>query len=331
MPGFEITDTNIELSRWDAMTLRRAINSAKLEELQQPAVGTALGILLLNLTSIVLLIAAAKFAALWWVTALVVVLIAGRQHAMLVMMHEAAHGMLHKVRWVNDLVSNLFLTFPLFMSTALYRAHHLQHHRYVNTDRDPDLNDSELPPNGLLFLLQLFGDLLGLRSLRMLTSINDFGVFGLFSKNLNKTTVLRREQWLFVGVALLVLAILTFTGAWLEVLIFWIVPMWFILPPVLHLRAVAEHAGRVDADYEAHARSVDPYPLERLLICPLNINLHLEHHIFPDIPAHRLPQVSRLLADIPSLGTKLRRNRGYLLGRNSVLAELYAPKQQVRT
>jgi fatty acid desaturase len=327
MTGFEQAARDVERPRpleWSAFVIRKAVPKDVIGRLTLPSPWRAALAIGSVLAAIAGLIAGALWLQTWWAVAIAIVFIAGRQHAMLVLMHEAAHGLLHPNARINNVVSNLLLSFPLFISTELYRQHHLQHHRHVNTENDPDLKDTEIPPNGVLFILGLIGDLLGLRSLRLMASVNDFGVIGLFRAENGASRDIVFNRLLFLGFAAVVVFVLTLTESWLAFLLFWIVPMWFVLPPILHLRAVAEHAGRTDAGYEAHARTVTPMPMERALFCPMNINLHLEHHIFPDIPCYRLPEVLLLLDKVPDLSTSLRRNRGYLIGPDSVLAELYS-------
>jgi fatty acid desaturase len=68
-----------------------------------------------------------------------IIVIATRQQALGVMLHDAVHYLLYKNRTLNDVVSDLFIAFPLAMSTDLYRATHFRHHRFTNTEDDPDL------------------------------------------------------------------------------------------------------------------------------------------------------------------------------------------------
>jgi len=324
MDGSDAATSNTARSDWTARDIRNAVPADAIARLSAPAPWRASYAIGFNIAVIALLIAAAETLGTWWAAALAIPFIAGRQHAMLVLMHDASHRLLYRDARLNDAVSNLLLSFPLFVSTGLYRRHHLLHHRYTNTADDPDLEDTVIPPNGVLFVLQLLGDLLGLRSLKMLASVNSFGVLGVFKADQAAVRGNAGERRLFLAFAATLIAGLTLTGAWGGYLLYWIVPMWFALPPILHLRAVAEHAGRTQDGFASHARSVAPMPLERALFCPMNINLHLEHHVFPDIPAHRLPEVSRLLDAVPGLTDRMRRNRGYLFGPTSVLSELYA-------
>lgn len=327
MSGFEPVQDGTESpapADWSALSIRKSVPANVVEKLAAPSPAqTALAIGSV-LTGIVGLITCAILIETWWVNLIVIVFIAGRQHAMLILMHDAAHRLLLPNARFNDIVSNVLLSFPLFISTELYRKHHLQHHRYVNTKDDPDLNDAEIPSYGALFLAQLLGDLIGLRTLRLMASVNNFGVLALFRPGSATIRNISFNRGLFVAFAGAQCAVLTLIGGWQAYFLYWIVPMWFVLPPILHLRAVAEHAGRIDEnDCAAYARTVRCPTWERALICPMNINLHLEHHIFPEVPCYRLPEVSVLLDQVPGLTRRITRNRGYLIGRESVLAELY--------
>ncbi|MBW3600390.1 MAG: fatty acid desaturase, partial [Planctomycetes bacterium] len=90
--------------------------------------------------SIILLCGWAAVASGHWAAYLAaMVVIATRQQALGVMLHDAVHYLLYKNRTTNDVVCDLFIAFPLGMSTDLYRATHFQHHRFTNTEEDPDL------------------------------------------------------------------------------------------------------------------------------------------------------------------------------------------------
>ena len=106
-------------------------------------------------------IAIAELAGWWPVTICAIVVIATRQHALAVLMHDAAHYLISRNKRVNDIVSGVFLSLPILTSTSRYRRHHLLHHRYVNTEQDPDLENTVCPPDRFSLLRQLFADLIG--------------------------------------------------------------------------------------------------------------------------------------------------------------------------
>lgn len=272
---------------------------------------------------IILLIVLAVQASSYWISLLAVLLIAGRQHALLVLMHDGAHRLLFPNRIANDVCSNLFLSFPLFVSTELYRRHHLVHHRYTNLQDDPDLADSHIPASFTGLLFSLLGDLVGIRSLKLISSLSSFGVTELFRKKSRGGRFNNVERCIFLGFVAASISLFSLFGWWTYYLIYWIVPMWFILPALLHLRAIGEHAGRTDGHLISFARSVRANIIERALICPMNVNRHIEHHLFPEIPFYRLAEITGYLEQAPSISGRLVRTEGYLFGRSSVIGELY--------
>lgn len=81
------------------------------------------------------------------VTLAAIVLVGAGQHQLSGLSHEAAHHILFKSRYGNDLVSDWLCLYPLYSSTQHYRLQHLAHHQFVNDpDRDPDI--SQLKTSG---------------------------------------------------------------------------------------------------------------------------------------------------------------------------------------
>ncbi|MBV9127102.1 MAG: fatty acid desaturase, partial [Verrucomicrobia bacterium] len=83
-------------------------------------------------------IVAAKLAHHWLAALCALVVIGSRQHALLILMHDASHFRIHPRKKINDVLANCFLAWPCFISVEAYRAHHYEHHVHVNTDEDPD-------------------------------------------------------------------------------------------------------------------------------------------------------------------------------------------------
>ncbi|WLE62354.1 fatty acid desaturase family protein [Burkholderia plantarii] len=261
------------------------------------------------------------------VTVLALIVIATRQHALLVLMHDASHYLLSRDKRRNDLLASLLLTFPLTISTSRYRAHHLAHHRHLNTPDDPDYADAFAPPSRAHLWRALLRDVTGLSTLQSLRSMDSFGVFGLFGRHDRTSRIERRG---FVAFAVAVAGLATLAHAWLGIVLYWLAPMVFFLPPILRIRSLSEHAGLAARPVQNDARSVAPGPLERMLFAPCNINCHWEHHLFPQVPSYRLRALqARLAAQFPD-SAAARRTHGYLLGRASMLAELYPARPVVR-
>ena len=61
--------------------------------------------------------------------------------------------------------------------------------------------------------------------------------------------------------------------------------------------AVAEHLALPNKHDLNATRHVDGTLLERLSISPLNINYHIDHHLFPSVPYYHLPQLHKRLME----------------------------------
>src|SRR5271156_7207068 len=103
-----------------------------------------------------------------------VVFIASRQHALLVLMHEGVHYRLLPNRRLNDWLSEVLLAWPHLVSARQYRKNHFAHHRYLNTEQDPDLKRRKGDPAWVFpqaipaIARTLFRDVTGLNAPAML-------------------------------------------------------------------------------------------------------------------------------------------------------------------
>ena len=67
---------------------------------------------------------------------LAVMFIGARQHALIIIGHDASHYRYLPKRWQNELFSNLFLMWPVFASVEGFRKFHSTHHQYTNLSND---------------------------------------------------------------------------------------------------------------------------------------------------------------------------------------------------
>ena len=83
--------------------------------------------------------AAIALCSYYWHPALyvlAVMFIGSRQHALMILGHDASHYRYLPTRWQNDLVANIFLMWPKFASVAAFREFHGTHHQYTNFPND---------------------------------------------------------------------------------------------------------------------------------------------------------------------------------------------------
>src|SRR5262249_55059463 len=83
--------------------------------------------------------AAIAVCSFFWHPALYVAAVVGigsRQHALLILGHDALHYRYLPTRWPNELFANLFLMWPTFASVEGLRKFHSTHHQYTNLPDD---------------------------------------------------------------------------------------------------------------------------------------------------------------------------------------------------
>ena len=285
------------------------------------------------------LIGIAGYLAVWSasipVYVLAILVIGGRQHALLILAHDAAHHTLFRSKRANDIVGNLLLAYPFGLSLSLYRPFHLAHHRAVfhAPQDDPEIPIYRADP-GLDWpktrsgaLATFARDLIGLNIASLGRFMGHFSPwFRFFATRGGRPVVSFRERCVLVGYGLTLAAVIYLTAGWVAFLLLWIAPILTVLVAVFRLRSISEHCGVPDAAEISATRTVLPSLAERFWIAPFNINYHIEHHLFPSAPWHKLPRLHRALrrdADFRENGHVV---RGYLGLRSGVLAELTLPR-----
>lgn len=231
---------------------------------------------------------------------LVVMVVGNRQLGLNILMHDAAHALLHENRKVNDFVAYWFCAPELF----IYRPYHLQHHRYVQQSEDPDLVLSKpFPITRTSLKRKIIRDLTGQtffkqRSSSFVAGINrtadDAQVTGSKLQLLLQELDKQRMFYISNGLGLLAFSVV---GLWWAWFLMWLLPMMTWLPLVSRLRNIAEHALIVEngTDPLRHARTTYANWLERAFVAPYWVNYHNEHHMFTQIPCWNLPKAHQLL------------------------------------
>lgn len=251
--------------------------------------------------------------ALWphplmWGVALVV--IAGRQLALAILQHEAAHGTLFRTRWMNDVFGDWLCARPIWQDVRKYRAHHRRHHSATGSDADPDRSlIAPFPVSRAALSRKLLRDLTGMTGLKVLygrllmdagvirwTVANDVQRLPANGRRIHDyvVTALRNMLPMMIVNAGL-FAILAVSGhAWLYGV--WVLAYVTPFPVFVRIRSMAEHAcTERSADPLRNTRSTRAGWLARATVAPFNVNYHIEHHLMASVPYYRLPALRRLL------------------------------------
>ena len=235
---------------------------------------------------------------------LAIVLIGSRQLGLAILMHEAAHNAMFKTRWMNEFVGTWLCGWPIMADLAAYRHYHLTHHRFAQTDKDPDLVLSQNFPTSKASLRRKFiRDLTGQTGIKQLVSqIMMFvrlagdddaieAAKGDAAQAFKSNTIYTAFP-VFFSIAL----VISLIGDWWWGIAFWIVPYltWFQF--VLRVRNIAEHgATEMSQDPLRNVRTTRAGPIAKTFIAPYWVNYHLEHHMIMHVPCWRLPRMHDLL------------------------------------
>jgi fatty acid desaturase len=241
------------------------------------------------------IISAALCLSLWWNPVLYifcVLWIGIRQHALFVLMHDATHFKLLKNKYLNDLVSDVVLAWPLLFCTKSYRQSHFEHHKYTNTSKDPDFVAKSnsgwiFPLSRKKYFLVLLKEVLG---------INDFT---------KKVGNLKGEKIKFKNIKYifslrtlyysLILSISIYFKFLSTLLLYWFIPLFTVTEILLQVRYLAEHFGVENNNIYNQTRTTIPSRIEKFFLSPYNVNYHLEHHLFPNVVCYKLADLHKHL------------------------------------
>lgn len=250
---------------------------------------------------------------------LAVMVIGSRQLGLAILMHEAAHNALFKTRRWNELAGDWLCGRPILADLGAYRHYHLTHHRFTQTDKDPDLVLSSKFPTSRASLRRKFTrDLTGQTGIKQLLGqiamslqlAGDDDAIKAANSDFAQSFKAPR-LWgalpVFFGIALLISLI----GDWWWGLAFWLLPYltWFQF--VLRVRNIAEHGATEQSENPLqNVRTTRAGPLARLLVAPYWVNYHLEHHMVMHVPCWQLRRMHALLLQ-KGLGEQMRIAKGY--------------------
>ena len=208
--------------------------------------------------------------------------------------HECGHRTAFRTEWMNTVVHHI-ASFMLMRNPYVWRRSHVRHHTdTVIVGRDPEIVAMR-PPDLLRVLLNLFG-------------LVDVVVFGrrmvlhtsgrMHPEELEyaradelRKVVLTARIWLAIYAAVAGLAL------WLGS----VLPLMIVGLPRLYgawhhvMTGLLQHLGLAEnvTDHRLNTRTVLMNPISRFIY--LNMNYHLEHHMFTMVPYYNLPKLHALV------------------------------------
>ncbi|MFO1056527.1 MAG: fatty acid desaturase family protein [Dongiaceae bacterium] len=210
--------------------------------------------------------------------------------------HECAHGTAFRSRWLNEAFYQL-TSFMCLREAHLWRWSHARHHtETMIAGRDPEITvprPANLPGiladflylnSGFIELRKIVGHAFG----RVSPAVREF--------------VPEAERPKMIRVSRIYVAVVAVTTAGSAALGSPL-PLLFVFLPRFYgawfhqLCVLTQHAGLAEdqRDHRLSTRTVAMNPVARFLY--VNMNYHLEHHMFPTVPFHALPRLHEAVKD----------------------------------
>ncbi len=224
-----------------------------------------------------------------WASLIAIVIIATRMNILGLLVHEQVHSLGLRNRFGDGLI-NLLTAYPLGITVENYAQVHLSHHKHYFTENDPDFlrksgPDWTFPMPWTQVLKLVLSDLSGLSFLKLLRG-----------KRLQNSDVFNRRfptpEWLRPSFYLALAILLTALQAWPLFFVYWLLPLFALMPLIVRLGAVCEHVyGKTSANVIESSPLILLRWWEKLLLPNLNFTLHAYHHFFPGMAFCNLPKV----------------------------------------
>ena len=209
-------------------------------------------------------------------------------HGMANLMHEGSHGNLFRNKKIDKWFS-FVLVIPAFISASAYKVTHMFHHRYTRTEDDPDefknVSSNKYLQSLAFYLWILIGTAVYLIHIPLTALMR--------GRKYEKKEVVFEYSLLFVIYSIVFLLAIKFQFV-NELLHCWIIPL-FVAVLFGNIRGWAEHAMTEKGSELTITRTVTGNRLLSLL--NINLNYHLEHHLYPTMPWYNLPKLHMLLQD----------------------------------
>jgi len=201
-------------------------------------------------------------------------------------MHEGIHGNLFRKRRL-DRWWGFFMGAPTMFCVTVYGVNHLLHHKHTRTEKDPDEFANFSQSKALLTAYFYIWIVLGMVWYK----------FRVPYVSMTRGSVRERRD---IRLEQIVLALML----WSLLLLAW----WFsFLGAVVHCWGIPMIVAMILANsqgWSEHAMTDPKHPLTQSrtvksnAICSflnINLNYHLEHHLFPGVPWYNLPKLHKLL------------------------------------
>lgn len=243
----------------------------------------------------------------WYFGLMLVLFIGARQYALLVLLHDAQHGLLHPKKAMNDRIAEWLLAAPFGTFFSSSARLHLQHHQNLGRpDGDPDF---ELYCSGAPRPKISFTDLAS-HFLRRIVWEKFVSVTG----RATKSSETQKRAGEIVPILLwqaCIGAIFVAGGFWYGYFLFWLFPIVGVASFLNDFRIFSEHSNLRGQELRGMLVSYTSHPFETFLFAPFQMNYHAEHHLFPFVPHYKLPAARNLILKDAKLASSIQWRGSY--------------------
>jgi len=207
-------------------------------------------------------------------------------------LHETIHRTAFRNRLLNDAVA-FVIGVLLVLPREYFRAFHFAHHRFTQEANDPELAAPK-PANARQFLWCVTGMpywIAGFRGLfrRAAGKLSE----PIYATDRVRRSVIVEARWVL---AIYVAALVGSAATGSTVLLwYWIIPA-LLGQPMLRLYLLAEHSA-CPRSLNMLENSRTTYTNGSVRFLAWNMPFHAEHHAWPSIPFHALPQTNAMIHD----------------------------------
>lgn len=232
----------------------------------------------------------------WW-SKVIGVTVAGLMFAHAAeLQHETLHNLAFRSRTANT-VAGIVLGVPMLVSFTDYRVAHLRHHRYLGDPANREFFDygdqyGQDGRSGMASVLSWTARLTMVRHYRMVLGAQGRALSGRAfpEQTVTNSRRIRRDYLLILATFLAVLA--ASVALHQAVIVWaWLVPLMVVAGPAHALIELPEH-------FRCRTQTTDPLANTRTIRSNALMawftngnNFHVEHHVMPNLPIERLPDL----------------------------------------
>ncbi len=223
----------------------------------------------------------------WW-------LLIPVQGVLIAFLFTLEHEATHKTPFANERLNEWagrICGFLLLLPFGWFRYFHLAHHRWTNiTGKDPELAAPK-PETRRAWLWHVSGLPYWLAQVRLIGGLALGRATDEFLPEGARARVIAEARWMAAGYAVAAASLI-----WSPLLFWvWLLPV-LVGQPALRLYLLAEHGDCPEvADMFRNTRTTFTTALMRALAW--NMPYHTEHHVWPQVPFHRLPDLHAMMRE----------------------------------